>query len=134
EREEARRLAATQFGGRAAIERRCAAIVRRRERRLRWRRAWTSLGNDALFAVRRLRRRPKFAAVAILTMALGIGAATAIFSIVDGVLLRPLPFDEPDRLVSVSFTDDRWRADPSLSPMWDRIPIGRAEYDPLLGQ
>jgi putative ABC transport system permease protein len=54
---------------------------------------------DARFAVRLLVKRPGFALVAILTLALGVGAATSIFTVVDAVLLRPLPFAEPDRLV-----------------------------------
>lgn len=56
---------------------------------------------DLRFAWRQLRRAPSFAAVAILTLGLGAGAATAIFSIVDSVLLRPLPYRSPDQLVSV---------------------------------
>jgi predicted permease len=58
-----------------------------------------TLAHDARFALRLIRRAPGFAAVTILTVALGIGVNTTIFSIVHGVLLRPLPYAEPDRLV-----------------------------------
>jgi putative ABC transport system permease protein len=61
----------------------------------------TGIGGDLKFAWRQWRRSPSFAAVAILTLGLGAGSATAIFSIVDTVLLRPLPFREPDRLVTI---------------------------------
>ena len=64
-------------------------------------RGWTGLGGDLRFAWRQLRRAPSFAALAIATLGLGAGAATAIFSVVDTVLLKPLPYRQPDRLVAI---------------------------------
>ncbi|HEX4309596.1 MAG TPA: ABC transporter permease, partial [Acidobacteriaceae bacterium] len=57
------------------------------------------------FSIRQLRKSPSFAIAAIVTLALGIGATTAIFSLVNAVLLKPLPFPEPDRLLSVKQED-----------------------------
>jgi putative ABC transport system permease protein len=77
------------------------------------------LAQDIRYAVRRLFRTPGFTSVAVLTLALGIGANSAIFSVVNGVLLSPLPYADPDRLVGLYHLSEGRRAVMSGPNFWD---------------
>jgi predicted permease len=92
-KDEARLAARRELGNLALVEENTRAA---------W--GWTrleQLARDASYGLRQIRRNPGFSAIAIATLALGIGASTAIFSVVDAILLRPLPYPEPDRLVRI---------------------------------
>jgi predicted permease len=96
----ARRQARLAFGGSEKVKEDCRDV-----RGTRW---LEDLGHDLRYTVRTLRQNPGFAAVALLTLALGSGATTIMFTVVNGVLLKPLSYPEPDRLVTLQSHTEKY--------------------------
>jgi predicted permease len=98
--EEARRRARLALGGPEQVKEKC-----RDARGTRW---LEDLLQDFRYALRTLRQRPGFAAVTLCTLALGIGATTVMFTVINGVLLKPLPYPEPERLVTLHGVTEKY--------------------------
>ncbi len=100
-RAEAEAVARRRFGRLNDYREACERISRQDRRKQRRGETMKDLGQDIRFAFRRLTQSPLFSVVALLTLTLGIGANTAVFTLVNGVVLRPLPYADPDELVSI---------------------------------
>ena len=99
-KDQAWRRARLELGGPEQVKENC-----RDARGTRW---LDDFSQDVRFALRMLRKNPGFAAVALLTLALGVGATTVMFTVVNGVLLKPLPYPEPNELVAVHGHTETW--------------------------
>jgi predicted permease len=113
--DKARAVAEAHFGDYAATRRQLRAAARQRAAAGRQRDRLGALGADLRYAIRQVHRAPGFSLLAIGTLALGIGATTAMFTLVERVLLKPLPFREADRLVGLSLADSLGNDVPSVA-------------------
>ena len=149
----ARGLSAADARRAARLEIGSAIAIREQVRSAGWEHAVSALAGDVRHAARRLRGNPGFSCVAVITLALGIGAATAIFSAVNATLFQPLPYPEPDRIAMISDSGvdgqrldvtfgtyrelaQRSRAFDAMAPFkpWQPTLIGDAEPERVSGE
>lgn len=100
----AREMAEERFGPVPPIEKQLVDSTRRRRQREDRAETFMNITQDLRYAVRSLRKSPAFAVAAIATLALGVGATLAVFTVVNGVLLRPLPYSDPSRIQMIWIT------------------------------
>ena len=106
--EEARDKALARFGDIRKIKRECRRAANARDRRVRWLERFSEIRQDLTYAIRSMRRKPLWTLLVVLTLGIGIGANSVVFSVVDAVLLSPLPYPSPAQLVRI----------------WERTPEG----------
>ena len=97
----AREAALQRFGDPAVVRAECRTLAHDVEEHMSRQDFWQELRQDAAYGARTLRRAPTYTTIAVLTLAIGIGASTAIFSVVHAVLLRSLPYSQSDRVVAI---------------------------------
>src|SRR5262245_15799820 len=97
-------------------------------------RGFDALASDSHYAVQALARRPKFTIVVVLTIALGIAAATSMFTVVDHVLVRPLRYKDADRLVTIWGAVGALRTDTVVGGFWNRFTVAYEDYESWLHQ
>jgi putative ABC transport system permease protein len=118
----ARDVVLSRIGDLGRLKRTCVDLGRKRDREMRITRWLDERKADVTFALRQLKASPTFTAVAALTLALGVGANSAMFALADATLLRPLPYPQPDRLVMI------WTRHPTL-PRGNVSPIDLRDWE-----
>ena len=125
--EAARDAALQRFGNLAALGAECRTLAHDVEDQMRRQDFWQQLRQDLAYGARTLRRSPLYTSIAVLTLAIGIGASTAIFSVIHAVLLRALPYRDADRVVAIW---NGYRQGAEIS----RTAIAPAEFADVLEQ
>lgn len=127
-REEAEARARAEFGDMRTSRRTLGRRATRTERLRRFGAWLEGVFADLRYGARQLRRNRGLAAACVLSLGLAIGAATAIFGVAEPILLRPLPYERPDRLVTLWNTYPGWEGHEVLGAFWAHIPLSYPEY------